>query len=156
MGRRTAETGLTLVEMLVVLAIIGIVSGMAVLGLGAAGGRGAEVEARRLAARLTLATDEAMVTDRMLALDWNRDGYRFVSWDPASRRWLSDRDASWGDQHDLPGGMSLAITPASSPLILSGDGTGAPMDVVIGTAKRRWRIAFDGIGTTVEADRADG
>ena len=59
------QAGLTLVEILVVLAIIGVMAGATVLAIGAGGGGvRTETEARRLASRLELAADETMVTDR--------------------------------------------------------------------------------------------
>ena len=71
-----------------VLAIVGVMSGVTVLGLGALdrGGSG-EAEAMRLADRLRLAADEALVTSVPLALVWDERGYRFLAWDAAGARW---------------------------------------------------------------------
>ena len=64
--RRATEAGLTLVEVLVVLAIVGITTGATVLGLGVARPRRPQPRPRRmrLADRLRLAADEALVTSR--------------------------------------------------------------------------------------------
>ena len=81
-GRRHGEAGVSLVEVLVVLAIIGVMAGVGVLGLGAADrGARAEAEARRLADRLQLAADEVLVTGTPHALVWDAEGYRFLAWD---------------------------------------------------------------------------
>ena len=85
---RRGEAGLTLVEMIVVLAIIGVMSGMVLLAMGNLGtGGSVESEARRLAARLRFASDETMVTDRGLALSADSSGYRFVVRDPTNDEW---------------------------------------------------------------------
>ncbi|RZM09800.1 MAG: type II secretion system protein GspH, partial [Sphingomonas sp.] len=91
--RRAREAGLTLVEMLVVLAIVGVMASVTLL----AAGRGdrassAESEARRLSVRLRLAADETMVTDRVLALAPDARGYSFVAWDATRRRTGSDSE----------------------------------------------------------------
>ena len=54
---------MTLVEMLVVLAVVGVSAGVVVLGLGSLRrGDGAQAEANRLADRLKLAADEVLVS----------------------------------------------------------------------------------------------
>ena len=84
MTGRQREAGLSLVEVLVVLAIVGIMAGVTVLGLGALDrGASGEAEAMRLASRMRLAADEALVTSVPLALVWEEHGYRFLAWDPA-------------------------------------------------------------------------
>ena len=70
-----ADAGLTLVEMLVVLAIIGVAAGAVTLGIGAATrAPSVESEARRFAGRLQAAADDAMLGDRMIALTVDRSG----------------------------------------------------------------------------------
>ncbi len=106
--RAPDETGMTLVEVMVALAIIAVMSGVAVLGLnGATRGATAEAEARRLASRLRLAADEAMVTGSGLGLQWDARGYSFVRWDPAVRRWSLPKVDALDAPHKLPAVMSL-------------------------------------------------
>ncbi|WP_446830080.1 type II secretion system minor pseudopilin GspH [Candidatus Foliamicus sp.] len=68
--------GFTLIEILVVLALIGLLAGMAVLSLGASGS-GVEREARRLAATLRLAVDESRLQGRVLGLRFDARGYSY-------------------------------------------------------------------------------
>ena len=76
------EAGLSLVEMLVVLAIIGVLAGSTVLGIGAASRSSSiEAEARQLASRLQLAADEAMISGRSIAFVWDDAEYGFLLWD---------------------------------------------------------------------------
>ena len=70
---------MTLVEMLAVLAIIGVAAGTTVLGIGAATrAPSVESEARRLSTRLQSVADEAMVSDRPVAFTWDAKSYAFL------------------------------------------------------------------------------
>ena len=74
---RDAEAGVTLVEVLVVLALVGILAGTVGLrlgersGAGAAGDRAAEL----LASRLNAAAEAALLSGRGTAFVWSADGY---------------------------------------------------------------------------------
>ena len=71
---------MTLVEILVVLAIVGVMAAVVTLGVGAADrGMGVETEANRLADRLRLAADDVMVTRRPLSLSFDGEGYVFTA-----------------------------------------------------------------------------
>jgi general secretion pathway protein H len=140
------EAGLTLVEMLVVLAIIGVMAGAVVLSAGSGNGRGPEVEARRLAARLELAADEAMVTGRTIGFVGDKSGYRFVAWQAG--KWQDDKAPAL-EPYTLPSGLSLGGASAA-PIVVGADGGGNPLDLQLVPAKGTgWKIAFDGV--TAEA-----
>ena len=143
------DAGLTLVEMLVVLAIIGVMTSAAVLAIGGAD-RSAEAEARVLAARLRLAADETLVTNRRLAFAWDKRGYAFLGWDPAEGRWQAGADKGLGARHDLPAGLSLAGEGAEVTPILV-DGGGAPISLAVSGRSGDWRVAFDGLDATATA-----
>ena len=79
--RSCLDSGITLIEMLVVLAVIGVATGATMLGVNASDRSSrAQSEAVRLANNLSLGVDEAMVSGTPLALIWDQDGYRFVAW----------------------------------------------------------------------------
>lgn len=142
------ELGMTLVEMLAVLAIIAVTAGATVLGFGAARrGASAESEARTFAARLQLAADETMVTDRPLALSWQRDGYAFLEQDAAGR-WRAGSGAALAPRA-LPDGVTLAAGPGRGPLRVSGDGGGAAIAARFAKGGERWAVDYDGIVVTV-------
>jgi len=139
---------MTLVEMLVVLVIIGIAAGAVTLGMGAAiRTASAESEARALAARLRLAADDVMVTDRSLAFVADAKGYGFVIWD--GRRWTPGDGALLG-RHDLATGLTLADAPAA-PVPVGVDGMGGTLDTRITSARDSWRVRYDGLDIAVSA-----
>ena len=79
--RRRADHGVTLIEMMVVLAIIGVMAGLAMTGLFTGSPqRKLSAAAEVLVQRLALASDEAMVTGRLLAFDARGRSYGFVQW----------------------------------------------------------------------------
>ncbi|WP_136163424.1 prepilin-type N-terminal cleavage/methylation domain-containing protein [Sphingomonas flavalba] len=138
-----AERGLTLVEMLVVLAIIGIASGIAVLGFGSGRGVNVQAEARTLAARLSLAADIEMVQDRRLLIAWDDRGYSFLGWNPNTRRWLPETGNSLAGRHIMPQGFRFAVDGAS-PAPLASDGTGRGIVARISDGGQAWQVLFDG------------
>ena len=149
--KRSAR-GFTLIETLVVLAILGALAGAAVLAVGAADrGALAETEANRLADRLQLAADEALVTGDTLQFEWDEDGYRFLL--PASRtEWAPHPAEMLGPRYDLPGGLMLAAAE-DLPLLVQPDGTGGARVFTIADDVRQWTVHFDGLSPAVENAR---
>lgn len=82
-GRR--QSGFTLLEMVVVLALIGVILGFARLSLGGGAGARLEQDARTLAAALRLAQEEAVLDGRELGLCLAAEGYQFRRL--VDRRW---------------------------------------------------------------------
>ncbi|MFL9842653.1 prepilin-type N-terminal cleavage/methylation domain-containing protein [Sphingomonas sp. ST-64] len=149
-GRTTSdEQGMTLIEMLIVLVIIGVVAGGVALGIGSATrAPSVETEARRLALRLQAAADDAMIGDRIIAFTIEKDGYGFaaVARDGTMAP-LSDGLAF----HRLPGGIAvqLDVTP---PVMMGVDGSGKPLNATISNGEQVWIVRYDGM--TAIAERA--
>lgn len=146
MHARGGEAGMTLVEMLVVLAIVGIAAGAAALGIGAATrSPNIEAEARRLADRLQLAADDVMISDRPLAFTWNEESYGFVAWDGG--QWRAEGGEGF-ERHDLPGGMAIEPKADRGPVPLGIDGMGMPLAIRLRNARESWIVAYDGLNVT--------
>ena len=141
------QAGLTLVEMLIVLAIIAVMAGTVAMSIGSGTGRSTEAEARRLAARLELAGDEAMVTGRTIGFAWDRDSYRFVTWKRG--KWEDDQAPAL-EPHALPAGLSIEAE-GKGPVVVGADGGGNPLALRLAASKgANWTIAFDGVAARAQ------
>ena len=149
------ETGLTLVEVMIVLALVGVTAAAAVLGLGGADrGLRVEAEAGRLASRLRLAADEAMITEQAIALSWDARSYGFVTAGPGGTGWRPSPVQALGERHVLPTGLSLSGGGAGQPLLIGADGAGAPIQLAVAGRNSAWRVYFDGLNVEAAADAA--
>lgn len=139
------DTGMTLVEMLVVLAIIGVAAGAVTLGIGSATrAPSVESEARRFATRLQAAADDAMLGDRMVALTATPEGYGFATVESDGS---IPRGTPRTELHQLPGGMAMTLS-ARPPFILGLDGAARPLTAVIQSGQQRWVVSYDGLTAT--------
>ena len=85
---RDREGGFSLVEILVVIAIVGIVMSIALLSLGLLGDdRELQTEGRRMIALVRVAQDEATMQGREFGLEMMASSYRFVEYDPVTGLW---------------------------------------------------------------------
>jgi general secretion pathway protein H len=132
---RHGTAGVTLIEMMVVLVIIGVAAGALTLGLGTLGrDNRAEHEARRLAAALGLGVDAALIAGVAQPVEWDATGYRI----------------GMGARHPLDASVTLARADGSdAALILASDATSAPADFILQGDGARWQVAFDGLAAIV-------
>lgn len=143
---RRGEAGLTLVEMLVVLAIIAVMAGAVSIGVGSiTRAPSAEAEARRLAARLQAAADDGMLGDRMIAFTAAKNGYGFATIG-TNGALVARTDDAFGF-HRLPAGMVVTLD-VRPPVILGVDGGGRPLSALIESGDQRWRVTYDGLTAT--------
>jgi len=108
--RFAARPGFTLIEVLVVVVIIGIVSSVVLISLGAIGDdRDLEREARRIASLVELAADEAELQGRDFGIEFLRGGYRFVEYDPYFNSWAEVVGDDLLRPRSLPENVELAL-----------------------------------------------
>ena len=135
--------GMTLIEMLVVLAIIGVSASLLVLGGGGLRGTTAQTEANRLADRLRLAADEALIDGSPMRLRLAPSSYEFIG---------GDADALRG-RHILPKGVVISAQDAE--VSVDPDGAAPPTRMTIRDRGQTFIVTFDGLGADVVAV-ADG
>ena len=153
--RRSADGGITLIEVLVVLAVIGVATGATMLGLNATDrDTRAEAEAVRLARNLSLGVDEALLGGTPLALVWDASGYRFIAWSAVDAAWGPAKPNSLSNRHDLraPVMLSLPGATATTPVLIASSGIGPTVEfefgATAGSSSPRWSVAFDGFSAT--------
>ena len=82
------DSGFSLIEILVVIVIIGIVMSIAMLSITLAGGDSQlRDEAQRIVSLVAVAQDESLLQGREYGLEFMQGSYRFVEFDPLTRRW---------------------------------------------------------------------
>lgn len=116
-----AERGFTLVELMVVIAIIALVTSVAIVATGDPRGD-AGAEAERLAGRIGGARDRAIIDRRPIAVAISPTGYSF-----AAR--MEDGWQAWPDRAFAPVRWregTVAMTPGSGPARIWFDTTGMP------------------------------
>lgn len=106
--KRDAQAGVTLVEILVVLALLGIMTGAVALSVGGIGrGNSAVQEAELLVARLNRAADEVVLTAVPMRFRWSENSYQFeISQD--GDIWLPHPISILAEDHQLPAGLRFS------------------------------------------------
>ncbi len=141
----TRERGMTLVEILVVLAIIAVTASAAVLALGGESNLRGITEAKRIEARLQLAADQTMIESTPLAISVTQSAYSFLQWDAKEGQWGPMMDSVLEEEFELPSDMQLRTDSAETVFPLGADGAGQPFVLHLDWKDWSWTIAFDGI-----------
>lgn len=150
--RTASQAGFTLIEMIIVLAIVAVAAGVVTLSVGGVSRPpSVEAEARRLATRLQTASDDAMLGDRIVALTITEDGYGFATLGEGGQ--MIPRTDKALAFHQLPAGMVMTLS-AKPPVMLGADGTGQPVSATIESGKQRWLVLYDGMTVSVRKAQA--
>ena len=132
--------GFTLIEILVVIAILGIAAAAAAMSISTSDARLVQEETARLGALFRIAQNEARVSGRTLVWEADREGYRFRPLDPeAARDWNDDilRARRW----------PFAVREVDgSPIIFGREPLLEPAQLRIATAERETRLMLDPLG----------
>lgn len=109
-GGRPPASGFTLLEVLVVIVIIGIITSMAVVSTRVLGGdHEMDQEARRLAAVLGQAREDAMLEGRDVGLRVDARGYDFMRWDGRVEQWLLESEDPLLRERAFPDGVEATL-----------------------------------------------
>jgi type II secretion system protein H len=130
------ERGFTLIEILVVIAIIAITAGLAALGLDGDERGAAAREARRFAGALEHASARAQSRAETLGVSADGGGWRFWRRPAEARRWFPVADDDQLAAHAVPPGMSV------SPLSFAGQALPADAIVPLRASGRNEPFAF--------------
>jgi len=86
------QSGFTLIEILVVMVLLGLLSGVAVFTLGS-GKQQRELanEAQRLHALLRMASEEAILSNSEIGFSIDEDGYEFLEYDDEKLTWTDSK-----------------------------------------------------------------
>ncbi len=138
-----------------VLVLVGVMAGAIGLTLGGGGqGAAAEREARVLAARLTRAADEALLTGSPMAVIWTEAEYRLLRLDGID--WVAFDVPLLADAYTLPRGLRLqASGDTQSPFTVDASlmpvsGTSLQL-ALLGDGGDAARVIFDGVTARLDA-----
>ena len=124
------QAGFTLVELMAVLAIVGIASAAVVLAIPDGGGSLGD-EAERFAARAKAAQEQAVLESRAVALEVGPAGYRFRR--SVSGGWQPLREYGWREGVSAGGAQTLFDpTGLAEPVTVVLRGAGAELRVDVG------------------------
>lgn len=140
-ARRARRAGFTLVELLMTVAIIGLAAGAVVLAVPDPRPSVAE-DAERFAARLSRAREEAVLTNRPVAVETTAAGYGFSAFDGAD--WSPLTDGPFGPEAWSEG---VSVAPADTiRVVFDPTGVAEPATLTLSRDGRVSRIAIDGAG----------
>jgi len=146
------QRGFTLIEILVVLAIIGIMVGLAGVRMMPDDDRTVHGEAQRLALLLEQARDQAVASGEPIAFSAEQRGYRFWSLD-AENRWVPRAGDELLRDRPLAGDVRLAALRVNQASLAAGErllflpsGSNAPFSADLALNAAHARIRGDSLG----------
>jgi general secretion pathway protein H len=144
------KNGFTLMELLLVIAIAGITLGLASLSLGSNEARALQDDARRIAALMQLAGDEAILRNRPILFEADAQGYRFLirqqgAWSP-----INGDQLLRGRTFSRPP-VALRVTPGNGNsgivrIVFEPSPIGAPFALTLSSDSASTGIRADGLG----------
>lgn len=132
--------GFTLIEILVVIAILGIAAAAAAMSISTSDARLVQEETARLGALFRIAQNEARVSGRTLVWEADREGYRFRPLDAEAAR-------EWSDEILRARRWPFPVRAVEgSPIVFGREPLLEPAQLRIATAEREARLVLDALG----------
>jgi len=151
-GHRHAARGFTLIEILVVLAIIGIILGLVIVKLEQSDSSRVRGEADRLSLVLERARDSATITGRSVAFSSDGNGYQFWLADANNGEWKAMAAESL-EPHRLPEGVQLVALqvnghdrPLGERLVFSAQGVADTFALTLRAGEAKLQLTSDVMG----------
>jgi general secretion pathway protein H len=163
---RLSSAGFTLLEILVVIVIVGILTGTVIFSFtGADAEQRLKGAAHNLAARVELARQHALQRNREWGIYIERDSSRFAEFDQESGKWVVRENRPFA-QSSLPDAVELRLKTEGVGELPFADGKDLPQIVVFSSGEvtpftiylepdwdtLRWLVSSDGI-SRVAAER---
>lgn len=117
-----SQRGFTLLELLLVILIIGIILSFAALSIGGGNERAIEDEMKRLAGLIELASQEATLESRELAVQFNGNKYEFLAFE--DNKWVLITGDDTFRPRTLPEEMRLTARIEDEPVSLGKEESG--------------------------------
>lgn len=138
--------GFTLLELLIVVALIAVAAGVVSLAVGGEENRQVREETERLAALFRIAASEARTSGRALAWEADLEGYSFrtLGGDEGLREELQRR-RSW----------PFAVEHVTPRVVFTREPVREPALIEIATPERELRLALDALGKLTAVDCAE-
>lgn len=132
--------GFTLIEILVVIAILGIAAAAVAMSISTSDARLVQEETARLGALFRIAQNEARVTGRALVWEADREGYRFRPLDPEAAR-------DWNDEILRARRWPFPVRAVEGgPIVFGREPLLEPARLRIATAERETTLTLDPLG----------
>ena len=135
------RSGFTLVELMMVVAIIGLAAGAVVLTLPDPR-PSADKAAETLAARLNRAREEAILSNRPIAVTADETGYHFTAFD--GREWQALSDGPFRPQPME--GVAITWPEPEGRLVFDPTGAADPASLTVTASGRHRTVSVDGAG----------
>ncbi|MBC8129401.1 MAG: prepilin-type N-terminal cleavage/methylation domain-containing protein [Rhizobiaceae bacterium] len=145
---RHGEAGFSLLEVLVVLALLATMTGLTMLSFGS-GERTdrLEAEARLLANRLSMASDEALLTGADLSLRLDGASYGVDVWSDEGNAWRRHPSEMLGSRHVMAEGIAVDVEPSLGRLPIRPDAVSEGAEIVFSGSGGAWRVSNDGLAS---------